>query len=70
MHFCFYISLPSGHHEPVDGREQHGAKHRTHLKGNKSYDGAREKSDSFDDSISDALSANSDPVFRWLKDAV
>ncbi|KAE9138757.1 hypothetical protein PF010_g858 [Phytophthora fragariae] len=62
--------VPSGQHEPVDGREQHGAKHRTHLKGNKSYDGAREKSDSFDDSISDALSANSDPVFRWLKDAV
>ncbi|KAF1773880.1 hypothetical protein GQ600_2222 [Phytophthora cactorum] len=39
------------------------------FEGDKSYDGVRRTIDHFDD-ISDALSVNSDPVFRWLKDAV
>ncbi|KAG2780811.1 hypothetical protein PC129_g8392 [Phytophthora cactorum] len=60
--------LPGGRHETVD-RPQSQTKTQASFEGDKSYDGVRRTIDHFDD-ISDALSVNSDPVFRWLKDAV
>lgn len=69
--FVLLSSLPGGHHEPADGREQHETIPRERFGQKKNYyDEARDNSDNFVDDMSDALSTNSDPVFRWLKDAV
>ncbi|GMF15250.1 unnamed protein product [Phytophthora lilii] len=65
--------LPGGKHESVDRRTSLETKVQERSKANKSYDGARyhnDELDDFDDNLSDELSVNSDPVFRWLKDAV
>ncbi|KAG7393204.1 hypothetical protein PHYPSEUDO_011209 [Phytophthora pseudosyringae] len=64
--------LPGGHHETVDYPEPqpNKTKARAHFKGDKSFDGVRRMINDFDEDLSDGLSVNSDPVFRWLKDAV
>ncbi|KAF4032644.1 hypothetical protein GN244_ATG15460 [Phytophthora infestans] len=56
--------LPGGRHETVDRPTNNN---KTTFE---SYDGVRRRHDDFDDGLSDGPSANSDPVFRWLKDAV
>lgn len=62
-----FDSLPGGHHETIDRPKP---KARTNVEGVKSYNGTTRNYDDLDDGLSDALSVNSDPVFRWLKDAV
>ncbi|KAG1704085.1 hypothetical protein DVH05_006098 [Phytophthora capsici] len=48
--------LPGGSHETAAPLQAHG--------------GVRRTIDDFDDDLSDGLSVNSDPVFRWLKTAI
>lgn len=48
--------LPRGSYETAAPLQAHG--------------GVRRTIDDFDDDLSDGLSVNSDPVFRWLKTAI
>ncbi|KAL4133313.1 hypothetical protein PRIC2_003632 [Phytophthora ramorum] len=59
--------LSGGCHEPVNHDKPTT---RAHFEGDKSYGGIGKGNDAFDDDLSDELGVNSDPVFRWLKDAV
>jgi hypothetical protein len=63
-----WISIPSQHRK--SGDHQISFDSQTHFEGGRSYDRTKRETDDYDDHLSDELSTDSDPVFRWLKDAV